>query len=144
MLEKALEQGGEDWPRRAEILERAGRGNFHLGEKAFLEGHTDRAISRLQTSLSQKPKGQARVHFFLGRCYERLGAYPEAIAAYKAAIQEDETFGRAHYYLAYAYRVRKMYKQAEVEAKLAEKYGVKLDPGFRFLLRYRPTPAPGD
>jgi hypothetical protein len=139
MLEKALEQGGEDWSRRSEILERTIHSHFLTGEKAFQDGNTELAQQSMKNTLRYQPT-HARAQFFLGRCFERLGQYDDAIAAYKKSLQNDPKNGRTHSYLAYVYRAQKKYQDAQREAQLAQKYGETLDPGFLFLLRYRPTP----
>jgi tetratricopeptide (TPR) repeat protein len=93
----------------------------------------------MKNTLRYQPT-HARAQFFLGRCFERLGQYDDAIAAYKKSLQNDPKNGRTHSYLAYVYRAQKKYQDAQREAQLAQKYGETLDPGFLFLLRYRPTP----
>lgn len=128
--------------RQADVAREASGAAFDLGESAFLDGRTEAAMSRLREALEFQPSN-AQAHFFMGRCYERIKAYPEAIAAYKKAIEAHETFGKAHAYLAYAYRAQKMYREAEQEAELAQRHGEVLDPGFLFLLRYRPTERAG-
>lgn len=139
---RALERGGADWSAREELQKLVSKASFELGSRAFRQSETDKALVELRRAIEYHPdNGDA--HFTLGRCYERLKEYGLAIESYSEAVRARPDDGRAYAYLAYAYRAKKMYSEAEHHAALAKKHGETLDPGFLFLLRYRPTPKPG-
>ena len=75
------------------------------------------------------------------KSYERNHKFLEASALYQRIIEEAEVprklKGKAHMNLAFCLRVLKRYEDAIEEAELAQKFGVKLDPGFNVLLHMR-------
>ncbi len=138
--EGALREAPAGWEGAEEVVKRLAVLRLEVGEVAFLEGRIDEAVTSLRRSVELAPTSKA--YLYLGRSLERKKVFPEALASYAKAVALDPTNGRAHYYLAYAYRAQGLFPEAEREAALAEKYGEVLDPGFKVLLRYRPGGSP--
>lgn len=138
--EKARTSGGKDWAGYAVAGTWIARWSLAIGKDLFQQGDTAAAAAILRKSL-ELDASEAETHLALGRCLERSKAYPEALASYRRAVELKPDLGRAWSYLAYAYRAQKMYDEAERAAEEAAKHGEALDPGFLFLLKYRPAPV---
>ena len=57
-----------------------------IGFSFYYSGNYDLAIKKLQASLQMNPKFTL-AHIWMGRCYQQKKIYPEAIAAYKKALE---------------------------------------------------------
>jgi soluble lytic murein transglycosylase len=66
---------------------------YWVGRSALEEGDYQSALEALQAFVKDYPQAPevAQAHFLMGRAYEGLGSWREAIAAYQAYLQADDT-----------------------------------------------------
>jgi len=58
--------------------------NVEVGDYSFAAKNYDGALSRYKDAVEEKP-GDAAIHVRLGRVFEKLGQFPQALEQYKAA-----------------------------------------------------------
>ncbi|MCI0511679.1 tetratricopeptide repeat protein [candidate division KSB1 bacterium] len=75
------------------LMSSFGYGQDYVAEagKFFLMKDYKTAIEKYKLALAKKP-GDARVHYNLGVCYEKLGEYPTALASYQKALELQPGF----------------------------------------------------
>jgi DNA-directed RNA polymerase subunit alpha len=95
-------------PRALEALEGASRGKAavkHLATLAQAEatakaGKPDAALADLR-ALARSHENAPDVHYLLGYCYDLVGRYEDAVAAYEKALELDATHGRSAFRLGF-------------------------------------------
>ena len=126
---KLLKQGIKKAPEDINV-------RYHLITHYNLLGDTENALKELKTLLEQvKDREECREVFLvcctaLGNCYRRLGRFNLAIEKYKQALEIDDNYSPAHFFLGELYFKLGRTEEAREELLKADALGIKLGPIF--------------
>jgi ribosomal protein S12 methylthiotransferase accessory factor len=103
----ALQKLDAAFPERFEV-------NFFLGLTLENLGQPAAALGHFQKSLELNPPSHEipSIHVHLGSCYKDLADYPEAVAAFQAALELDPSLYEAHHLLGFCYFKQEQYPRA--------------------------------
>lgn len=105
---------------------------YHLVTHYNLLGDTENAIKELKTLLKQiKDREEHRDTFLacctaLGNCYRKLGKFNLAIEKYKQALEINDNYSLAHFFLGELYFNLRRIEEAREELLKADTLGIKL------------------
>ncbi|MDD5746893.1 MAG: SpoIID/LytB domain-containing protein [Candidatus Omnitrophica bacterium] len=96
---------------------------LNMGEVLFLQGQTEEAIAALQQAIVLGQKGPM-VYFWLGRCFESVRDWENAIQSYAKAVEQESSCAAAHHALGQLYSRKQQWTQAQKEYETTR----ELDP----------------